>query len=489
MKNKKGKPVVTPEMQKFGREKLGIDLAKLNAIDDQSSVTGIVSHIETSEPSEDSQEQAHSSLGDTQEKSPTEGTETPTGGTQDTPGRTVQEPGKRPTEGAEMPLNGTVREGEGSGENERVASLGFHLAINQSESSTDGTQEQPDSSLREPLGTHTDDTQRPGGTVVQAAVETPTEGTETPEYDNCFGAGEHSFNDIVNWFRGRPKRRRFWRGFVIEHYVNCIFGRAGVGKSTICINIAEELALLFPDRKALWFDVENDAQLLEERSTLGDVQHFFPETCIREEPEDGEDVFEMMKTKIEQHNPVLVILDNLSAVCGKLEDGDLALEAAKKLKRLIRGRDCTMIVIAHTPKLSETQELEGSSLGGSHKLLDMFQNVIAVARCHDIPNAIYAKHVKCRVGGDVFEGRDVAILDRKEENGLLALRFRLNPDGSLMRSPEFPHLKKTRDQQQEDAKLEILKELAGEGKTTEEICKALDISRRGYFYLKKKARK
>ena len=86
----------------------------------------------------------------------------------------------------------------------------------------------------------------------------------------------------------------------------------------------------------------------------------------------------------------------------------------------------------------------------------------------------------------MFGGENVAIADRVIKNGLLSVEFRRNPDGSLLSSPEFPHLKKTRDQMQAEEQLEHLCELKKEGKKVKEICETLGISRRNYFYLKKK---
>ena len=475
MQNKKGKPVITPEMQEFGKKKFGIDLMQLNAIG-TPSVTGIVTHIEPTESSAGgTQQQPHSSHGNAPEKSLTGGTETPTDGTQEQAGRTVQEPDKRPSEGTQMPSVGTPREREGSGENERVASLGFDLVETPSESSTDGTQEQPDSSLREPLGAHTDDTQRPGGTVVQ--------GTEKAPAARNWG-GKHGLNEIVVTTQHEPDPRRFWHGFITEGEVNCLFGRAGVGKSTIAVNVLEELGLLFPSRECVWFDLENSYHVLKKRATEGGVRHVFPENCWRYQPQTPDPLTEI-EQEITRSHPVFAVLDNLSSVCGRLEDPETAQALATRIAAMASG-GCTLLVIAHTPKLSETEGLGLYSLSGASKLVNVFPNIIAVAKCHDISNAVYVKHVRCRQGEQVFDGNDVAIMDRRVINGLLSMVFRLNPDGTLLHSPEFPHLKKTREQQQAEEENRHITELLNEGLTTKQISEQLGIPERTLYRRKKK---
>ena len=494
MQNKKGKPVISPEMQKCG-ERFGIDLSKFNAIDDQSSATGMITHIESTEPSEGTpQAPANSSLRADQEKSSDgqkgvaqAGQNIATGGTQEATGTTVQEPDKRPTEGTETASIDKFQEGDRSDGKNMVASLGFRLEENQSESSADsapdGTQEQSSSSLGEPLETHTDDSQDAGGTDVQATDVTPTEGKETASNDE-FDVRDAGFNDVVDWFRNKPKRRRFWHGFIVERYLNCLFGRSGVGKSTICVNVVEEFGLAFPDREALWIDCENDGELFTERSTQNSERHYFPVNCRRIQPEG--DVFSCMEQKMQKYSPILVVLDNLSAVCGKLEDGEAALAIAKRLQELRLRYDCTMVVIAHTPKLSETMELEQYSLGGSNKLHNSMDNIVAIARCHDLPDSIYVKHVKCRAGNAVFKGIDVAIADRVVKDGLLSLQFRRNPDGSLLSSPEFPHLKRTRDQIQAEEDARHIAELLREGYTVKQVSEQLGIPERTIYRKKKK---
>lgn len=408
MQNKKGKPVVTPEMQKFG-EGLGIDMLKFNAIG-TPSVTGMVSHVETIEPSENTQQQANSSLRDTQEENLTDVAETPIDGTQDTAGTTVKQPGKRQTEGTGMP--------------------------------------------------------------------------SIDNYDDDDDITDMSFNRVVDKYKDEPDDKRFWHGFVVEHYLNCIFGRSGVGKSTICVCVAEEFGLAYPERKALWIDCENAPKLFAKRATKDNDRHYFPQNCRRIQPRG--DIFTCIENKMKKYNPALVILDNISSVCGRLEEEESALRVAIRLKELIENRDCTMLVIAHTPKLPETIELEQYSLGGSNKLHNTMENIVAVAKCHDLPDSIYVKHVKCRAGDAVFSGNSVAIADRVVKDGLLSLVFRTNPDGSLLESPEYPHLKKTLTRIQEEEDNEHIAELVREGLTTKQISEQLGIPERTLYRKKKK---
>lgn len=206
--------------------------------------------------------------------------------------------------------------------------------------------------------------------------------------------------------------------------IACLFAPSGIGKSIYAMQLAADIA---EREKVLYFDFELSDYQTFLRYSDGDVVATFPENLIRLSI--NQDTYEpsMMETdnliaEIEQEaldfGAKVIIIDNLTFLSSEVEKSATAIELMKRLMRLKHLRGWSVLMICHTPKISEDKILAPNNLMGSKQLYNFFDSVFSVGKIY---GQLYLIQHKFRTDIERY-GRDNIILLHKDKiNGFLQL--------------------------------------------------------------------
>lgn len=218
-----------------------------------------------------------------------------------------------------------------------------------------------------------------------------------------------------------------FHGMIAENEITVIFAAAGVGKSILAVQIAEEIART---RTVLYIDLELSDKQFQKRYTMGDTPHRFPETFIRavldEDDPDAVDLEQCVISSIEaaaSRGIQVVILDNLSYACRRSESAEETALLMQKLKHITRINGMTLIVVAHTPKRYFSSPLTRDDLAGSHKLMVAFDAAIAIGEVVENKHQRYIKQVKVRSAEMVYDTESVLLCELADDDGWLHFKF------------------------------------------------------------------
>jgi Predicted ATP-dependent serine protease len=218
-----------------------------------------------------------------------------------------------------------------------------------------------------------------------------------------------------------------FHGMIAENEITVIFAAAGVGKSILAVQIAEEIALT---RKVLYIDLELSDKQFQKRYTMGGAPHRFPSTLIRAVlDEDDPNVVDLEQCVISSIEAAassgiqVVILDNLSYACRRSESSEESVLLMQTLKHISKSHGLTLIVVAHTPKRYFNSPLTRDDLAGSHKLMVAFDAAIAIGEVAENKRQRYIKQVKVRSAEMVYDTESVLLCELTDEDGWLHFGF------------------------------------------------------------------
>lgn len=94
----------------------------------------------------------------------------------------------------------------------------------------------------------------------------------------------------------------------------------------------------------------------------------------------------------------ILIIDNISAISGDLEKGENAKLFMDAVNKLVRDKNYTVIIIAHTPKIKAGVPISENDLAGSSKLSSLSDALFSIGKQDEeaAPNKIYIKQLKTR---------------------------------------------------------------------------------------------
>ena len=225
--------------------------------------------------------------------------------------------------------------------------------------------------------------------------------------------------------------------FIFEQELTILYTKPNVGKSMLAIQIAHLISTghhldgLVNESKAqrvLYFDLElSDLQFQSRYATeYTDVQgkrrysnpfefsdyleilRFSDAQCPRG-MDKTEYIFEQIKLECEESQAKILFIDNISWLTMKgLERSDHAKFLMQKLLRLVKQEKYTIVVIAHTPKISDNRPIYLTDLAGSGGIGAFCDSAFII---NDSPsqgrNNKYLKQTKCRSAEKVFDERNV----------------------------------------------------------------------------------
>ena len=266
----------------------------------------------------------------------------------------------------------------------------------------------------------------------------------------------------------------FFFGLIVQYEITALFGPTGSGKTIFAMMIAEEIARFF---KVMYIDLELSAKQFQMRFSDPETGliHVFPDNFIRAEIDPDlitrEDLEIEILDSIEEaarRGILFFILDNITFACNDSEKGATAGQFMMRLIRLKKKYNLTIICVAHTPKIKGYEPLTTSHMAGSAKLMNFFDEGIAIGKSARDTNLRYVKQVKTRSIPMTYDEENVIIYEVTKASGILTYDFKGHGN-------ENDHLKHGNPAEDLDEIYAILR-LQKQGMSQREIAKTLEIS-------------
>lgn len=268
-----------------------------------------------------------------------------------------------------------------------------------------------------------------------------------------------------------------------EGEVCCLYAEQGAGKSCFATQIGNDIARA--GRRVLYIDYELSEKVFQQRNTdkaTGEMRVFAdtffraftnPEAARKNYRTDrGKSVEDMRIEDIENAakavDASVVIVDNLTKLCGQAEKGDAAAQLMERLLDLKVKYGWTLLVLAHTRKIPPYQAISANDLYGSSKQMDLFDSAFVIGKSAKDNNLRYIKQTKVRMCEFKYTSEHVHVFELDKSAGYL--RF-----VSCGFSTEREHLKT--DFEQTDVVADNVLELHRQGKSVREIAATLQISK------------
>ena len=309
-------------------------------------------------------------------------------------------------------------------------------------------------------------------TPVQELMEEVEKAQRQPDKYGIFAAksGNSWIEDCINM----AAPIIFFFGLIVQYEITALFGPTGSGKTIFAMMIAEDIARFF---KVMYIDLELSAKQFQMRFSDPEAGliHVFPDNFIRAEidpdlitREDLElEILDSIEAAAKQ-GILFFILDNITFACNDSEKGATAGQFMMRLIRLKKKYNLTIICVAHTPKIRGYEPLTTSHMAGSAKLMNFFDEGIAIGKSARDANLRYVKQVKTRSIPMTYDEENVIIYEVTKESGILTYDFQGHAN-------ENDHLKHGNPAEDLDEIYACLR-LQKQGMSQREIAKALEIS-------------
>jgi len=263
--------------------------------------------------------------------------------------------------------------------------------------------------------------------------------------------------------------RKLWGKLLHEGTNTILFSDNGVGKTQLCMMIADGIAKgestifglevetpAFP-RVVVYYDFEMTESMLLKRygfNSVSDIEGIGTEELKTRLPQfirydlismqddligygyDSKTVKRLDRTDLlflhieccmMNYVPfnIVFVIDNITSVSSKLEDNGTAQDFMNgfiELKQKYGGR-FTSIILAHTPKVPRGGLLQKEHVKGAKSLTDLADEVIGLGQSSQSENLFYLKQFKGRVDGKDYDEDNVLIFERSvTESGVLTLK-------------------------------------------------------------------
>lgn len=240
-----------------------------------------------------------------------------------------------------------------------------------------------------------------------------------------------------------PMPKDLWQdyGMVYENECTCIFSDTNVGKSILAVQIGIDIARN-TCHNVLYVDYELSerqfaTRYTDDSGTKMDIpDNFFrAQMCdIVDHTQLEQDAVGRVMEAITNTAADVVIIDNITWLSCQTEQGDVAGELMMRLSEMKRRGKLTIIVIAHTPKRPASQPITLNDIGGSKKIANFVDSVIAMGRSSQGEDIRYIKHLKGRNAMIRYGGDNVLVCRMTKENGYVHLE-------QIGTAPERSHLR------------------------------------------------
>ena len=234
-----------------------------------------------------------------------------------------------------------------------------------------------------------------------------------------------------------PLYEPFWN----EGEIGILFAKSNVGKSTLAVQIADEISR--QGKTVYYLDYEQSIKQFQLKYTNKETKEMYkfseflkrPNLFIEKSSSNDEAIerfFAMVKKKAEQGGRVF-ILDNLTFLVAKIENAEEILAFMKRLKVLKDEYNLIFLILAHTTKTKDTKPITQDDLAGSKKLMNFADSAFALGKSR-IDSSIYIKQIKARMGSIVYHEDNVLVgVLEKENNFVRFVERRTATEESLLK--------------------------------------------------------
>lgn len=201
----------------------------------------------------------------------------------------------------------------------------------------------------------------------------------------------------------RPRPVQLWSSLWFEGELACLFADTNMGKSIYAVQIADCISR--QGKRVIYFDFEMSDKQFEMRYSdgRGHTYAFSPE-LVRAElssehaPQCIDEFIQGVEQAAEQLDCSIIIVDNITWLCNRCENGEDAGYLMQQLCSLKKRRGMSMLVLAHTPKREIYEALTQNSLAGSKRLANFMDSIFAIGRDWSTGDAAsrYVKQIKVR---------------------------------------------------------------------------------------------
>lgn len=209
-----------------------------------------------------------------------------------------------------------------------------------------------------------------------------------------------------------------------EGEICILFAKSGNGKSILAVQIAEEIAKR--GQMVNYLDYELEAKQFQQRycNEKTKENYKFSDNHLRadlsvdlELNSEGrvKRFFEQI-VKLSQLGVKKFILDNITSLIDRIENGDVILEFMRTLKYLKEKYELSILIVAHTTKKNDTSPLNQDYLAGSKKLMNFADSAFAIGKSLIEPDIRYIKQLKVRVGKFTFDENNVMLCQIVKKN-------------------------------------------------------------------------
>jgi len=292
----------------------------------------------------------------------------------------------------------------------------------------------------------------------------------------------------------KPIPRMLFGEFWFENELCIMFADTNQGKSILAVQIGNSISkgeqipgvkLEVDSQIVLYFDFELSAKQFESRYSIkNEVEkrfedhYLWSDNFIRVEINPRTDVpegtsFELylnqsLEQAINETKARVLIIDNLTYLKSDTEKSKDAAPLVKGLQSLIDKYNCSILVLAHTPKRDLSKPITRNDLQGSKRLIDFCDSAIAIGESHTDKNVKYFKQIKVRAMEFMYDSENVVVCQLHKPYNFLMFEF-------LSFGTEKEHLRQYTEKDKEQRITDVV-ELKQQGLSNVEIARKFGVS-------------
>lgn len=231
---------------------------------------------------------------------------------------------------------------------------------------------------------------------------------------------------------------------IVEHETTILFGDTGLGKSTLSMQMAIEIAAT--GKKVLYVNFE----LSQQQFSLKYPDKEIPETLyianidytLMHDVTDQSFILSEIETQALEYEASVIIIDNLTNLCINAKEGGEAGNVMLRLIGLRMTHDWTMLILAHVPKRKAGDPLSLNDLAGSKIISNLADNVVGLNKSKRGKEKRYLIQLKYRSKPIELDYKNVQELTLTMSDGYLHFEY-----GEY--DEERKHLPRSRDEKAE----------------------------------------
>lgn len=240
---------------------------------------------------------------------------------------------------------------------------------------------------------------------------------------------------------------------LVEHETTILFSGPGVGKTTLAMQMAIELAE--QGKRVLYVNFElSDQQLAlryPNRDCPSTLYHASIDYTKMHDVTDQNLILPEIERMALERNIEVIIIDNFTNLCINSKEAAEAGNIMVKLLAMRMTHNWTMLILAHTPKRKQGDPLTIDDLAGSKLLSNLADNVIGFNKSRKDKNMRYLIQLKYRSLPIELDFKNVQELTLTSSDGWLHFEY-----GGY--DEERAHLPRSRDEKAE-LERDIIREL------------------------------